>query len=309
MIIGGISMGIFETYSKRMLKIKKQGIIDVYKYDELQQTLRRQIIFIWKDAIGWENSEWELIHNTMARELGVSHLGRGGNSFFGACQDFMLNTKTEEAIDFIEISFRFIDKCMREISPYDKSRLRLKQEPDDAIKELNYRFKEHGVGYEYINTKIIRIDNEFIHHESVKPAIRLLYDEDFEGASNEFFKSYEHFRKGKYKEAIAEALKSFVSTMKTICEKKKYSYDITENTASTLISILTSNELIPAYLTTHFTNLRTTLEAELPTVRNKTRGHGHGISTIAIPEYFASYAINLTATNIVFLINAYNQNK
>lgn len=35
----------------------------------------------------------------------------------------------------------------------------MKQEPDYAIKELNYRFKEPGVGYEYINTEIIRIDN------------------------------------------------------------------------------------------------------------------------------------------------------
>ena len=30
---------------------------------------------------------------------------------------------------------------------------------DDAIKELNYRFKEHGVGYQYESGKIIRIDS------------------------------------------------------------------------------------------------------------------------------------------------------
>ncbi len=42
---------------------------------------------------------------------------------------------------------------------------------------------------------------------------------------------------------------------------------------------------------------------------NKTSGHGQGINTILIPDYFVSYALNLAATNIVFLVNAYNESK
>jgi len=301
---------IYETYSKRMQRIKKQGITDVYKYDELQQTLRMQIIYIWNGAIGPRNEAWEFIHNTLSRELGVNTLSEEYNAtFFQKCQSFLLISAVENVIDIIELSFKIIDVNMRNLDFMDKQMEHIDQAADDAIIELNHRFKEHGVGYEFINGEIIRIDNEFIHHEAIKPAINLLYDGDFEGASDEFFNSHEHFRKGEYKEAIVDALKSFESTMKTICEKKSYTYDKTKDTASKLISILILNGLIPEYLTTHFTGLRTTLEAGLPTVRNKTSGHGQGINTIDIPEYFVSYAINLAATNIVFLVNAYNKSK
>ncbi|MCB2362238.1 STM4504/CBY_0614 family protein [Clostridium estertheticum] len=301
---------IFETYSKRRKKIMNQEISDVYEYDELKITLRTQIMYIWRDAIGSNNDEaWEFIHNTIARELGITYLGEYNTSFYNRCIYFLSKAEIEETLDIIELSFRIIDNGFRNLSYYDKSQKGIILDSDDAIIELNHRFKEHGVGYEFIKGEIIRIDNEFIHQEAVKPAIKLLYDGDFEGASDEFFNSYEHFRKGEYKEAIVDALKSFESTMKTICEKKSYTYDKTKDTASKLISILILNGLIPEYLSNHFTGLRTTLAAGLPTVRNKTSGHGQGINTIDIPEYFVSYAINLAATNIVFLVNAYNKSK
>ncbi|WBL45854.1 hypothetical protein LOR37_14325 [Clostridium estertheticum] len=211
---------IYETYSKRRKKIINQEISDVYEYDELQITLRTQIMYIWRDAIGSNNNvAWEFIHNTIARELGIAYLGPYNNSYYDRCIYFLSKAEIEEALDIIELSFKIIDNSIRTLSPNNKSIEGIILESDDAIIELNHRFKEHGVGYEFIKGEIIRIDNEFIHQEAVKPAIKLLYDGDFEGASNEFFNAYEHFRKGEYKEAIVDALKSFESTMKTICEK------------------------------------------------------------------------------------------
>ena len=154
-----------------------------------------------------------------------------------------MDSEVENALDIIELSFGIIDVGMRKLTFNEKRMEDIDQEPDNAIIGLNHRFKEHGVGYEFIKGEIIRIDNEFIHQEAVKPAIKLLYDGDFEGASDEFFNSHEHFRKGEYKEAIVDALKSFESTMKTICEKKSYTYDKTKDTASKLISILILNGL------------------------------------------------------------------
>ena len=199
---------IYETYSKRRKNIINQEISDVYEYDKLQPTLRMQIAYIWNGAIGPRNEAWEFIHNTLARELGVSTLsGEYNTTFFGKCQIFLMDSEVENALDIIELSFGIIDVGMRKLTFNEKRMEDIDQEPDNAIIGLNHRFKEHGVGYEFIKGEIIRIDNEFIHQEAVKPAIKLLYDGDFEGASDEFFNSHEHFRKGEYKEAIVDALK------------------------------------------------------------------------------------------------------
>ena len=56
-------------------------------------------------------------------------------------------------------------------------------------------------------------------------------------------------------------------------------------------------------MSNHLSSLRVTLESGLPTVRNKTSGHGQGKMEIEIPTEFAEYAINLAAVNIVFLVN------
>ena len=86
---------IYETYSKRMQKIKKQGITDVYKYDELQITLRTQIMYIWRDAIESKNDVWRFIHNTIARELGIVYLDERNynTSFYDKCIYFLSKLK------------------------------------------------------------------------------------------------------------------------------------------------------------------------------------------------------------------------
>ena len=55
--------------------------------------------------------------------------------------------------------------------------------------------------------------------------ISLLYEEGFDGAEEEYRKAFEYRRKGDNKNAILEAGKAFESTMKTICDKKGYTYD------------------------------------------------------------------------------------
>jgi len=66
-----------------------------------------------------------------------------------------------------------------------------------------------------------------------------------------------------------------------------------------------NNGLVPKYMEKHLAGLRNTLEAGLPTVRNKNSGHGQSTRTQEMPEYFAGYALHLAATNIVFLVEAH----
>jgi hypothetical protein len=56
----------------------------------------------------------------------------------------------------------------------------------------------------------------------VKPALALLNSAGFDGPADEFIRAFDHYRHGRNKEAVAEALKSFESTMKTICAARKW---------------------------------------------------------------------------------------
>ena len=56
-------------------------------------------------------------------------------------------------------------------------------------------------------------------------ALLLLHDEEFRGAEEEFLNAHKHYRDGRQKEAIADALKAFESTLKTICDRRSWSYD------------------------------------------------------------------------------------
>jgi hypothetical protein len=305
-------LGIYEIFSKRLRKRERAGQPDVYQYEELPQPLRVQIIHIWDDAIGpsvrnrtytGSRKIWEFIDNGLSREMGIFHLG--GDPYAEPevrCKQFLLNASTNQALDMIELSFR----CVKNIDGVLRwnEREAITQDGADAIKELNYHFKEHGVGYQFVGDEIVRVDSQYVHAEVAKPAISLLNTAGFGGASEEFLKAHEHYRKGRHGEAMSEALKAFESTMKAICDKNGWKCD-SNATAKTLIKVLLDNGLVPRYMETHLAGLRNTLEAGLPTVRNKNSGHGQGLLRRNVPDYFAGYALHLAATNIVFLVEAH----
>jgi hypothetical protein len=313
-------MPIYETFSKRQQKLKNQGMPTLYQFDILPNPFRIQVIHIWHSALGSgeENMKtnqfspaltpfefaWRLIHDTIAREIGVFSLGPGNSPQFMKCEYFLLNTDIEGALDIIELSFRVIDTTMRSRSLDFMDRIKVSQEPDDAILELNHRFLEHGIGYQFMGGQLVRVDSQYIHSQVVEPALLLLHAQGFQGPEDEFVRAHEHYRHGKNKEAIVEALKAFESTMKAICDERQWQYSST-GTAKDLINVLLTEGLIPSYLQSQFTSLRTILESGLPTVRNKTSGHGQGSSPVTVPDHLAAYALHLAATNIVFLVQSH----
>ena len=203
-------------------------------------------------------------------------------------------------LDAIDYFFHIIDRKLRTLKPEYKYDYDADTAVNDAIMELNYRFKQHNLGYEFVNSQIITIDSTLLHETAVKPALKLLFEEGFEGAEDEIRKAYEKRRKGDNKNAILEAGKAFESTMKIICDKQGYTYDKSRDTAQKLISILENNGFYPSYMNAHLTNIRATLETGLPVMRNKVSGHGQGKQVIAISDEYTDYALHLAATNICF---------
>jgi len=314
-----IKMGIYNLYSKRKKLAERGNEPEVYQYVDLPIEFRRQVIHIWLSAIGsWceprfgtipiVNMLWEKIHNSIARELGEFNLGNELQNPFEQCKSFLVNknTPTVHLLDLIEVTFQEIEKVIPAIlqHPHYQGELNVSQSAEDAISELNHRFREHAIGYQYNNGQIIRVDSSFIHAEVVVPALSLLSSHHFKGAEQEFRSAHEHYRKEDYKEAIVDALKAFESAMKTICEECGWHYD--ENaSAKGLINVVLKNGLIPQYLQTHLSGLRSVLEAGVPPIRNKTSGHGQGSQPTSVPKYLAAYVLHLTASNIVLLVEAY----
>lgn len=314
-------MGVFDIYAKRKQQQEKAGQPDVYKYDEIPESLRIQVMYIWQTAIGtWQKgnydysdeppeSIWIAINNILCRELGLLSLGKDRDQPFTKCCTFLFaESNIDNILSLIEVSFRMIEKVCSSLSSTEKYRAKISQEPDEAIKELNTRFKEHGIGYRYAGGIIIRIDSQYVHTEVMLPAISLLQQPGFEGASEEFLDAHKHYREGKNKDAISVALKAFESTMKSICSLMDWGFP--ENaTAKPLIDICIGNGLIPKPLQGHFGSLRATLESGLPTTSNRLARHGQGKKRIIVPDHYAAYALHLAATNIVFLVESYTELK
>ena len=199
----------------------------------------------------------------------------------------------------IEITFRGIDIVVRKRSDV----LEPKVLPDNAIHELNVRFRESEIGFQYESPEIIRVDSQHIHSNVVKPTLALLKSKIYKGANEEFLSAYVHYRYKRYKESLNECLKSFESVLKSICEKRKWDYEKTD-TAKKLINIVISSGILPSFLESQMNSIKSLMESGIPTIRNKLSGHGQGTDAIDVPEYIVSYMLHLTATTILFLIQA-----
>ena len=75
-------------------------------------------------------------------------------------------------------------------------------------------------------------------------------------------------------------------------------------TANPLIQVLFDRGLIPPFWNQHFSALRATLEAGVPTARNRLGGHGQGTQVVEVPGYLVAYVLHQTASAIVFLAEA-----
>jgi Domain of unknown function (DUF7014) len=147
---------------------------------------------------------------------------------------------------------------------------------------------------------------ESLHHEVGRGGRHIRTG--IKGANEEFLKAHEHYRHKRYKECLVDSLKAFESTMKAICKLRGWQTQPTD-TAKSLIAVCLNNGLLPKYLDSQISSVRSLLESGIPTVRNKNGGHGQGSSPVAVPEYLARYALNLTATTILFMVEAHEAEK
>lgn len=302
----------FNIFSKRM-KQQRGEVPDVYQYTEIPRQLRVQLIHTFSEAIG----KFDAIHNQevrgmadwiirkLCKEYGLfelpGHTNRHDHNDCTTLFNFILQEEDHERVlDAVELLLTLVvDSACRK--PHHSQLCHPLIDPDSAIAEVNQRFRENGVGYQYESNEIIRVDSQIVHESAVKPVMALLRAREYQGPNEEFLRAHEHYRHGRHAEALNDALKAFESTMKAICSKRRWKYGPTD-TAKPLLDLCFQNNLIPAYLQNHYASLRAGLEGGVPTVRNKLGGHGQGPVSVEIPAHFVAYQLHLTASAILFLI-------
>jgi AbiJ N-terminal domain 4 len=317
----------FKLWSKRQQQ--PQANPDVYQYDVLPDAFRRQVVHILVSTLGAYdqtyssftsylsepavNQRWKILFSRYIREIGVFRLSNASDA--NACEQcvqYLLASPTGQAIDFIDCAFQYINQDLRQDSAY------IVHIPgrgyhihllDAAIEELNQRFQEHQIGYQFQNGQLIKQTDQYLHEEVMLPALTLLSASQFRGAQDEFLSAHRHYREHRYKEAVTDALKAFESTMKSILDEQGWEYKKERDAAKNLLQVLFDHQLIPTILQKQFVQLRDLLESGLPTIRNKMSGHGQGTEPVVLPKYIAEYALHIAAANIVFLVQAYEAYK
>ncbi|SFF11624.1 hypothetical protein SAMN05216167_12934 [Spirosoma endophyticum] len=249
---------------------------------------------------------YQYIHKALCKEYGVFTLNVEN---FSSDKEHIIRyllkeNNTEKVLDVVEVTFQYIEAVIPLINNYAYI-AHISSSPDNAIEELNQRFKEHAIGYQYEASPIIRTDSTYTHSEIVKPALSLLSNEIFQGAFDEYTKAHEHYRHNRNKECLAECLKAFESTMKIICSQKKWKYD-QKDTASKLIKACAENGLFQSFSETQLGSLKNLLEGGIPTIRNKFGGHGQGEVIQQVDSKLTRYCLNMTGTTIIFMIEQSN---
>ncbi len=291
---------------------------DVYIYDSFPEKLKNQIVHIWekifKQAEGeFDHSLWTKIYSLICEEHGKKVLiddtfDTINSKHLDVIKYFENLNSIDECIDVIEIISFVIFQTPKILNDKYGIIFDWKYSPAEVNKDINRRFLENGVGFQIMGETIIRIDNNILHNEAVLQTLTFLKSPVFKNVNDEFISAHTHFRHNRNKECLTDCLKALETTMIIICDQNKWETK-KNSTANQLIEICIENKLIPDYLLSHFTSIRSSLESGIPTIRNKLGGHGQGINKIIVPNHFASYILYLTGTTINFLISCHNEIK
>ncbi len=283
---------------------KPKNVDEVIIFDELPRKLRVKFNFILKDILYDYDPNYERVHEMLCRKYG--ELSLSSKHSLGHFDKLAL----EEALTKDDYNFNLVFDMMELAIKY-----RIDQSKNDGFydeeieyindiqKSINSCFKEASVGYEMVNGQIIRKDSQVTFTEIIEPTINLTYNELFDNVNIDFVNAIKEYQNGDNKDCIVKLLRAFESTLKIICDEKGWEYNETDR-CSKLISICFDNDLVPKDMKSEFTSLDSLLRSGIPTIRNNYAGHGDGSEERLVEDYLARYAINVTESCILFVIEA-----
>lgn len=286
-------MAVIELPSTKNLKYP-----DVYKYVPSEK-LKGQTVHIILENIGTDSFNklssgmYKTLFNFLAKEYGVFTLGR----YQYGCSDWITSYVPRcDASKFIDLVYLFLAL----IKEFQKERYYVGSKYDDVVSEFNERMKRDGFGYEIIDGEFIRVDSMYAHNEIVKPSLFIL--EKYPQAKQYFLQGHKLYRESKYPQAIVECNKCFECIMKEILSELNIAYP-EKITNQQLIALMLDNSIIPSSLSNELSNYRKMLDeiikSGVPTIRNQ-NAHANISGPDNSEGILAKYAINLTASNVLF---------
>lgn len=288
----------------------------MYQYDEVPDKVRVQIVSIVRDLLESKmeskdlsvTKRWKDMCKIVAKVSAVKELqryGLYGDLYKLALEQYIYNDANIFGIlDLCDLLFMYVYDLLPQLKPpYEFS---YPKKINQAIEELNTYFKEAGFGYEYNNNQIIRIDSQHIHKEVIKPVLQLLGDEGFKKVDEEYRLAHEHYRNKHIKDCIVACNRAFESMLKTICDLERWEY-ASGARASDLITLVRKKDFFLDGMANNFNSFVAMLKNGVPALRNDHGGHGEGSDATEQLLYMAQYMLNLTASNLLFLHEAWNK--
>ncbi|MDD5141390.1 MAG: hypothetical protein PHY43_14160 [Verrucomicrobiales bacterium] len=138
---------------------------EAYKYDDLPEGLRFQIIYAWRGVVSESRAAfmfqrdidafYSTVEQQLLEEFGMSCLIGHFHKAEEEVGNFFLQTDAKKCIKVIEIIFECL--CQRSNGGVVLNYMDMGVMPRvyDAVGKINARFREHGVGYEFRDGKII----------------------------------------------------------------------------------------------------------------------------------------------------------
>ena len=312
-------MTVFKLFSRRM---NARGDLPPL---ELPQKLRTQVCHHLRDGIGvgyasyiGDNPVWRAVYDQFIRELGVIRLTqRDSGDPMEDCANYLLSTPGESSIDLIELTVTCWENSVAYpddeayVQQLHAQKLREdfggRESLDETISDLNSRFRENDVPLQFVSRQLVRTDSEYLHQEATIPAFGLLHDSRFKGAEHEFMTAHEHYRHGRWDDAVSEANQAFESTMKCALDIEGTGYN-KGDVAGRLVEKVLGSKMFRHLDDDQRGKLNNALAGRLPPVRNA-HDHGAGATPRSADQELAAFALHLSAANIVLIVSALNRLK
>lgn len=284
-----------DPYVNYFWRSQEPGTPDLYAYD-LPSLLQVRLIAHIKTGLERVSRASREAADQVESHLGYENSYENNMSDEGFLYSLLRDDDVRVVLGVLEIICRSLEKSFA----------RNRTNEQGFFSALNALFDQHAAGYQYENGLILKRDSQFVHSSVTRPLLRLLSnDAKFAGANQEFLKAHKCYRSQDYSGCLVECGKALESLLKAVCDSRGWAYASGKATASTLINVVLQQGLIPQNLQTHFSGIRNTLDAGVPTIRNQAGGaHGQGATAIQVPHSLATYQIHLTAAVLLFLAQA-----
>lgn len=307
-------MGDPTIFSKRS-GAWRSGMLDSWAFDEIPKALRNQIIDEFQiRALG-------LYINAVAGDLlvewGEPRI-EGSEEYNRLLEEIRGAKEYWKVLDFVEgvltcprnmRQMEYIseeeDRLEEKVSEwnfddfweYGGSLKDVKQSAADAI---NMRFREHRVGYEFVERMVIRVDSQYCHAEVVKPALQLLHNSRFKKAEKIFLDAHKHYRRGEGWQAVAGCGVAFTEVLKEICRKRKWAFDEKRADIRSLVNVVLREGLVDSKLHRGmFDHLKGLLWDGVPPARNEAVHE-----SVEFPVESVAFVLHVTASAIWYLVAA-----